>query len=145
MELNPWQPWPLGFISSELLNQNFASKIPGQFVLEMTGCCDLGIAADYDVKAKLEALQSETSFKVDINQFEAAPEAILAEMDGERWPIEHFDWKLDQMISLLHENQDEQFRQIWEVSPGPGREYKKAKAERTALVRHMQSAFCKDR
>lgn len=45
-----------GFISSELLSKNYAHRTPGQFVVEMVGGSDLGIAPDYDVKAKLKAL-----------------------------------------------------------------------------------------
>jgi hypothetical protein len=151
-----------GFVNYDLLNQNYANRVPGQFVLEMLGGADLGIAPEYDVKAKLKSLHEtrvlsvsrktkdlsqESSFQVDesqdVKQNESTPEAMIAELEGEQWPIDKSTWKLNQLIALLHETQDEQYRHIWEVTPGPGREYKKARAERTALVKHAQFLLCK--
>lgn len=51
-----------GFISSELLSKNYAHRTPGQFVVEMIGASDLGIAPDYDVKAKLKALSEHQRY-----------------------------------------------------------------------------------
>jgi hypothetical protein len=51
-----------GFISSELLSKNYAHRTPGQFVVEMVGGSDLGIAPDYDVKAKLKALSEHQRY-----------------------------------------------------------------------------------
>lgn len=154
-----------GFVCSELLASNWQSKIPGQCVVEGTGCNDLVIAPDYDVKAKLKALGNgkqignqmvlsapksgnESGFQPHLNhienQFEPAPQAVLAQLDGDQWIISDFDRKLEMMIALLAENQDEQFRQIWRVSPGPGREYRRAKAERSIIAQHMQSLYRKD-
>lgn len=142
-----------GFVNYDLLNQNYANRTPGQFVLETLGGADLGIAPDYDVKSKLKALHetqvlgprktmvldAEDGFQPEQNQSQNTPEAIIAELEGEQWPIDKSSWKLNQLITLLHENQDEQYKKIWEVTPGPGREYKRARAERVALVKHAQS------
>lgn len=154
-----------GFVCSELLAMNWQSKTPGQCVVEGTACNDLINAPDYDVKAKLKALGSgkqienqsalmalpqgrESGFQphsVHIeNQFEPAPQAVLAQLDGEQWIISDFDRKLEMMIALLAENQDEQFKQIWRVSPGPGREYRRAKTERSIIAQHMQAIYRKD-
>lgn len=158
--VRPQAAMAAGFINSDLLSQNFASKTRGQFVLETLGYADLGIAPDYDVKEKIKALHQtrvlaretkdlslETGFQVDFNQienqFQTSSQAILADLDGEQWPIEQFNWKLDQMIALLTAKQNEQFKQIWEVSPGPGREYKRAQAEREALMQYIKSLIGK--
>lgn len=151
-----------GFVCSELLASNWQSKTPGQCVVEGTACNDLINAPDYDVKAKLKVLGSgkqiekqsalmalpqarESGFQphsVHIeNQFGPAPQAALAQLDGEQWIISDFDRKLEMMISLLAENQDEQFKQIWRVSPGPGKEYRRAKTERSIIAQHMQSLY----
>jgi hypothetical protein len=45
-----------GFISSELLNRNYAQKIPGQYVVEATGFTDLGVSPRFDVRQKLHEL-----------------------------------------------------------------------------------------
>lgn len=45
-----------GMISSELLNRNYAAKIPGQYVVESTGFTDLGVSPQYDVRQKLSEL-----------------------------------------------------------------------------------------
>jgi hypothetical protein len=49
-----------GFVNYELLQQNFQAKQPGQFVLETTGCSDLMLAPDFDVQARLRALERAT-------------------------------------------------------------------------------------
>ncbi len=154
-----------GFVCSELLAMNWQSKTPGQCVVEGTACNDLINAPDYDVKAKLKALGSgkqiekqsslmalpqvrESGFQPHLNsienQFEPAPQAVLAQLDGEQWIISDFDRKLEMMIALLAENQDEQFRRIWNVSPGPGKEYRRAKTERSIITQHMQSLYRRD-
>jgi hypothetical protein len=68
-----------------------------------------------------------------------ASQAIVAELDGKVWEIEQFAWKVDQIMSLLDATQEEQFKAIWGVSPGPGEKYHRAKAERKALYRHIQA------
>jgi hypothetical protein len=45
-----------GFVSTELLNANFEAKQPGQYVVEMIGGSDLGIAPDFNVKELVKAL-----------------------------------------------------------------------------------------
>jgi hypothetical protein len=45
-----------GFISSELLNKNYATRIPGQYVVEARGFTDLGVSPQYDVRQKLNEL-----------------------------------------------------------------------------------------
>ena len=46
-----------GFMNYPLLAKNWTAKIPGQFVVEGTGCNDLCVAPDYDVKAMLKELR----------------------------------------------------------------------------------------
>ena len=41
-----------GFTNTRLLAKNWETKIPGQFVIEGTGCNDFCVAPDYDIKAK---------------------------------------------------------------------------------------------
>ncbi len=45
-----------GMISNDLLNKNYAAKIPGQYVVEATGFTDLGVSPQYDVRQKLQEL-----------------------------------------------------------------------------------------
>lgn len=45
-----------GMISNELLNRNYAAKIPGQYVVESTGFTDLGVSPQFDVRQKLSEL-----------------------------------------------------------------------------------------
>jgi hypothetical protein len=45
-----------GFISNELLTRNYASKVPGQYVVEATGFTDLGVSPHFDVRQKLHEL-----------------------------------------------------------------------------------------
>lgn len=52
----------VGFCSNDLLKENFAAKQRGQFVLETTGCTDIMLAPQYDVKAKLKALERSSSW-----------------------------------------------------------------------------------
>src|SRR5215472_2593283 len=46
-----------GFMNYSLLAKNWSSKVPGQFVVEGTGCNDFCVAPDYDVKAMLKELR----------------------------------------------------------------------------------------
>lgn len=45
-----------GMISTELLNRNYAAKVPGQFVVEATSLNDLGVSPQFDVRQKLSEL-----------------------------------------------------------------------------------------
>jgi FtsK/SpoIIIE family len=45
-----------GFISTELLNRNYAAKTPGQFVVEGNSLTDIGVSPQYDVRQKLNQL-----------------------------------------------------------------------------------------
>jgi hypothetical protein len=47
------------FQNNELLKENYLAKKPGQFAIESTMYTTIGIAPDYDVKKKLEAMQEE--------------------------------------------------------------------------------------
>lgn len=144
-----------GFLCYGLLRENYMNRVQGQFVVEGIGCTDIVAAPDYDVKALLKqktgvqgAVSSpETSLnqlperghKPDENQSESGQKVVLtAELDGQTWQVEGAEWKIGQILATLDAIQEDQFKAIWNVSPGPGERYKKAKAERTAIYRHIQ-------
>lgn len=103
-----------GFTSTELLNQNFASKTPGQFVLEMAGCCDLAVAPDYDVKAKLEALGQAQI--VTVKQARNTSDSALQA-------------KLAQIMEIPGESMRDCIKRVWGASPGDNEGWRRAKSE----------------
>jgi hypothetical protein len=110
-----------GFISTELLNQNFASKTPGQFVLEMAGCCDLGIAPEYDVKAKLEAL----SVSLPNTPRNVANFALQA--------------KLQQIMDKPGESMRDCIKRCWGASPGDNEGWRRARSEYDQCMMQLYS------
>jgi hypothetical protein len=75
------------------------------------------------------------------NQIESAPQALSAELDGESWQIEQAEWKIGRILAMLDATQEDQFKAIWQVVPGKGEKYKKARAERTAIYRYIQGSL----
>jgi hypothetical protein len=115
-----------GFVCSELLSANWADKLPGQCVVEATGCTDLVDAPDYDVKALLKARNepkkvtvaevSETQAKHRRNEVRNMPEAAL-------------QGKLRQVMENPGENMRDCIKRVWGAVPGDNEGWKLAKGE----------------
>lgn len=75
------------------------------------------------------------------NRIGSAPQALFAEIDGERWQIEQAEWKIERILAMLDATQEDQFKAIWQVVPGKGEKYKKARAERVAIYRYIQGTL----
>jgi hypothetical protein len=108
-----------GFCSSELIAQNYANRNPGQFVLEMLGGSDLGIAPDYDVRAKLKAL-SETPRNTEQNPLQSALQA-----------------KLCQVMEVPGESMKNCIKRVWGASPGDNDGWRVAKREYEEVLREL--------
>lgn len=114
-----------GFISSELLAQNYANRQKGQFVLEMIGCCDLGIAPDYDVKAKLEAL-SEARASLWQNTEQTMLDVALQA-------------KLAQVMEVPGESMKCCIKRVWGATPGDNNGWRNAKKEYEEVLKTIHS------
>jgi hypothetical protein len=79
--------------------------------------------------------------KVVSGEFGFLPQALEASLDGESWQIEQVEWKIERILAMLDATQEDQFKAIWQVVPGKGEKYKKAKAERVAIYRYIQSSL----
>jgi len=111
-----------GFISSELLAQNYATREKGQFVLEMSGCCDLAVAPDYDVKAKLKSL-SETAVATMKQPRNMANPALQA--------------KLQQIMEVPGESMRDCIKRCWGASPGDNEGWRRAKSEYEEIQKQL--------
>lgn len=141
-----------GFWEYDLLKQNFLAKVPGQFVLEATGQTDLCMAPEYQLQARLQAMQNEEeerSLSVNRTTVEPAqdeqgeqykhrlialpggahPARTPAEPDGEL--VDERAWQAYiEVIGRLQEeghNQDEIILKIWHVSKGGSTRYQSAR------------------
>lgn len=114
-----------GFISSELLSQNYAAREKGQFVVEMVGGADLGIAPDFDVKAKLKEL-SESKAKLlhipDQNVLDAALQA-----------------KLEQIMEVPGEGMKDSIKRVWGATPGDNQGWHNAKREYEEVLKTIHA------
>jgi hypothetical protein len=70
-----------GFVSTDLLNKNFEARSPGQYVVEMIGGSDMGIAPDYDVKALVKALPHAIPGAIPLEALPGVEQVI----EGEVW------------------------------------------------------------
>lgn len=121
-----------GFIDNELLNRNYASKIPGQFVVEATGINDLGVSPQFDVRQKLAALdglsgsasQVQAGFITSIGE---APESDTHQQRTSNAPEDTHQaapgWQAyyDQVVTLYaqgYRNQDQIIEKIFHVKKG---------------------------
>jgi FtsK/SpoIIIE family len=137
-----------GFASYDLLQQNFQAKQPGQFVLETTGCRDILLAPQFDVKAKLQALERRTARfsqrAAPVPASFSSPELRL--IDAARTPLErgenkdeHADeraWQADiaevaakiMKLRTLGWGKQAIIEKIWPVTKGGSKRYKEAEA-----------------
>lgn len=86
-----------GFTDNERLNENYAAKTPGRYVIEMIGGGDMGVSPEFDVKSKIKAIQLarfggddvidgevEEMPPLDVNGTPGTPQA-------ERYEIKYYD------------------------------------------------------
>jgi hypothetical protein len=115
-----------GFMCNELLSDNWANKLPGQCVVEATGCVDLVDAPDYDVKALLKA-RNEPSKVVVSEVSETLPKQDRNEQRN--MPQEALQAKLYQVMENPGENMRDCIRRVWGATPGDNEGWKLAKGE----------------
>jgi len=139
-----------GFVCSDLLSANWESKVPGECVVEGTGCTDLVDAPDYDVKAKLKALSQSNGDRTQVlslpqksdterrwnadgmqmgTQTEAASEARL----------QH---KITQVLEAMASGintKDAIIDRVWQVKKGKGQGYQEAGLEYEQVMRAISS------
>lgn len=108
-----------GFAAGPLLKTNFEQKQPGQLVLETTGCSDIMLAPQFDVRQKLLQLDRsdyrsssvqtpfnnvQTAFKTDqLNDSERAPEDRSDFTERERSVLElhGMGWNKQEIVEKL--------------------------------------------
>lgn len=129
----------VGFMSYDLLKQNFAAKQRGQFVLETTGCTDIMLAPQYDVKKML--MQLERSQYVHstvqsqnlplLNEPRTAPERYV---NDEEEPAS--EAIANEILRLQAKNWGKQaiIEKIWRVKKGGSPRYKQAENEYEAII-----------
>jgi FtsK/SpoIIIE family len=137
-----------GFASYELLQQNFEAKQRGQFVLETTGCTDIMLAPQFDVKARLQELERRTARRSPhagsvLTPFSSPQVRII---EAARTPLEraentgeHTDeraWQADMdevaakvmKLRTLGWGKQAIIEKIWPVTKGGSKRYKEAEA-----------------
>lgn len=125
-----------GMISSELLNRNYASKRPGEYVVESTGYVDLGVSPQFDVRQKLSELDgmvtgARASAELLAPSFEMpALETLAPSTHPQSTSNAPFDlhspapaWQAhyEQVLTLFEQgyrNQDQIIEKIWHVKKG---------------------------
>jgi FtsK/SpoIIIE family len=141
-----------GFMSHDLLKENFLAKKPGQFVIESTGLTDTGIAPDYDLKAKLRALQDEEE--------EVLPRATQVLVGADEVPMEPLAPRqhltstrlapetshpvapaLEAVLRLQQEgaSQDVIIEKLWHVKKGSNKKYLDAREEYRRCVESIKA------
>lgn len=121
----------VGFVNHNLLKQNFAAKQKGQFVLETTGCTDIMLAPQYDVKKML--LQLERSSYVHsavqpqlLNEPRTVPERDengMFERSSEVLRLYSMGWGKQAIIE-----------KVWSVKKGGSERYKQAESEYNTIM-----------
>lgn len=127
-----------GFVSSELLKRNYETRQPGQFVVEMIGGSDLGLAPQFDVKAKLAALdQGNAMPPLPANPLvsglpssstdETSQNRVRNEARNE--PDAALQAKVARVMERPGETMKECLFRVWGVYPGDTDAYRQAKQE----------------
>jgi hypothetical protein len=115
-----------GFVNSELLRKNYEARTPGQFVVEAIGGSDLGVAPEYNVKAKLAQIQAVTT--ISESQQKASRNPVRNTVDTA------LQAKLLQVMEIPGETMAETIKRVWYASPGNGPKYQKAKQEYLQVI-----------
>jgi len=142
-----------GFVSSELLKQNYAARTPGQFVVEMIGGADIGVAPNFDVRAKLADLERGR----DNEQVERQGQTVVAEWPGPSLPERSerqsndsrttgrieldptLQAKLAQIMEVQGENMNACIKRVWGATAGDNAKYKQAKAEYNQIQEYLHT------
>jgi hypothetical protein len=126
-----------GLLCHELLAENYRGKIPGQFVIEGTGCTDLVDAPDYNVTLRLKELNAVNADRHDSRSPE---QELFAErglnVDGTQmrtWIESASEASLNQKVREVLDamqsgvnTKDALIDSVWHVKKGKGRDYQDA-------------------
>ncbi len=144
-----------GFICLDLIAQNYQNKQQGQFVMESSSGNDLGLAVDFDIKAKLRAFSSRNESRNevemgDVGQFRNGETVIIEEPrksreTGSKWDRNEsrngietasqvsLEQKLREVMGFLDDNpgatSTDILKTVWNVKPGKNAAYEQAKRE----------------
>lgn len=152
--VRPQAAMAAGFVNTELLNQNYANRKPGQFVIESFSGADIGDAPEFDVRGKVKAL--EEAKRVTLR--EEKPYEI-SEKSTQRNSLEtgrnelrngprnepdaglqaYLREKMLEVINYTRENQSatttDIIKAVWQVKPGDNDPYRQAKDEYAEVQR----------
>jgi FtsK/SpoIIIE family len=137
-----------GFVNTELLKKNYADRTPGQFVVEAVGGADLGVAPEYDVRAKLKAgtgevpadTEPQASYKTLVSEVpehglpardetQAKPRRNTAETQARNEIHPALQAKVEQVMHNPGENMADCIKRVWGATPGDNAAYRNAKQE----------------
>lgn len=130
-----------GMIDNALIKANYASKQPGQFVVESAICTDMGLSPDYPLKQKL--LEYEAAKQIAAAPFRdgddmsiTMPPKPLRNEDGneqrndsEAAPEANLNSKVKAVMEIPGESMKECILRVWGVKPGDSEAYRTARAE----------------
>jgi hypothetical protein len=124
-------------VSSELLKKNYEARTPGQFVVEAIGGADLGIAANYDVKAKLKALTSVSSEGFVEPPTPSKEGSEIQPKYSRNTARNEVDPALQAEVELVMQNPGENMveciKRVWGAKPGDNAKYQAAKERYTQV------------
>lgn len=143
-----------GFVHNELLQQNYANRQRGQFVIESFSGADLGDAPEFDVKAKIKSLEEakrasireEKPYEISEkstqrNSYETGRNEPRNGARNEHDPglQAHLQAKMLGVMNYTRENPDatttDILKNIWQVKPGDNDPYRQAKIEYAEVQR----------
>lgn len=132
-----------GFVSSDLLRRNYEARTPGQFVIEQVGGADIGMAPDFDVRAKLAALEQGKTV-VSESPSTALPEGSELQPNYSRTAARiELDPTLQAKVAQVMENTGETMnvciKRVWGASPGDNAKYKQAKVEYMQIQEYIHA------
>jgi hypothetical protein len=133
-----------GFSSNDLLKANFEAKTRGQFVLETTGCNDIFLAPDFDVKAKLRALELSRSRPVQApfrDRSEPFTERSLQIVNADERPVALRSERSTEVQNLLEKGWGKQaiIEKLWQCKKGGSPKYKEAENEYNQIILEAES------
>jgi hypothetical protein len=147
-----------GFVNHELLQQNYANRQRGQFVIESFSGADIGAAPDFDVKAKIKELESSKRAEVrEEKPYEISEKSTLRNQpetgrngarNGDRNEPDaglqaHLHKMMLATMNYTHENPDatttDILKNVWDAKPGNNADYYQAKTEYAEVQRMINA------
>lgn len=147
-----------GFMSKDLIKQNYLAQQPGQFVLETRGCNDIMLAPVYDVKARLARLNGpsyrqsgsvQTAERPYVSSFgtDSLPDLNGMRTGAERYVNGSIERPTEADASRMEDVRRYQalgwgkqaiIEKVWNVKKGGSAAYKSAVAEYEAIIARME-------